>query len=672
MKLRYRQVHLDFHTSGDIEGVGKDFDPDRFGDTLAAAGVDSINLFARCHHGYLYYPSKAFPERIHPHLARPSLLPDQIAACHDRGIRAPIYVTVQWDQFTRDAHRDWMLIDEEGRGTGRGPLEAGFYDRLDVSHPGYVSFLKEHVRELFELMPVDGLWFDIVVPVFSFDARWLKAMLKEGKDPRNPADQMAYARRVIDAFKLDMARFIRGLPQHTPDCTIYFNAGHVGPRHRSSTEAYTHYEVESLASGGWGYMHFPVAQRSGRELGKPVLGMTGKFHGSWGDFHGYKNEAAMEYEVFQMLALNGACSIGDQLHPHGELDPTTYKLIGHVFHAIEAKEPWCRGAEAVTDVAVMNPEAYATAEGLWQDETHGRTDFGVVKMLTELGTQFDLITSEKDLSGYRLVVVPDEVPVDAAFGEKLKSFVEAGGAVIASHESGLLPDGSGFAEPIASAVERVGPAEFEPDFIHPGPELLDGLDATRYVMQQRALQVRTRPGTEVLAAVERPFFNRAWQHFCSHRYTPTSFQKVYPGVTEKRIGGGRVIYFAHPVFRSYHEQAPRWIKRLVRNAMRRVLPDPIVEHDGPSSLQVSLNRQPEQGRRVLHLLHYIPERRGQAFDVIEDAIPLHGLKLTVRGSAGVASVKRVPGGEPIGFDLDGETLTFTVPKLVGHAMIEIA
>ena len=672
MKLRHRQVHLDFHTSGGIEGIGKDFDPNRFGDTLASAGVDSINLFGRCHHGYLYFQSRVNPERIHPHLVRPDLLIDQIEACHARGIRAPIYTTVQWDQFSRDEHRDWMLIDEEGKGYGRGPLEPGFYDRLDVSHPGYVAFLKAHVAEFFERMPVDGLWFDIVVPVFSYDRRWLNGMLAEGKDPEDAADRVAYARAVIDAFKLDMAAYIRGLPAYTPECTIYFNAGHVGPRHRSTTEAYTHYEVESLASGGWGYMHFPVAQRSGRELGKPVLGMTGKFHGSWGDFHGYKNEAALEYETFQMLALNGACSIGDQLHPHGELDPATYKLIGHVYKSIEAKEPWCRGAKAVTDVAVMNPEEAATEEGLWQDDTRGRTDFGVVKMLTELGMQFDLITSEKDLSGYRLVVVPDEVPVAAEFGEKLKAFVEAGGSVIASHESGLLPDGSAFAEPLASCVEKVGPAAYEPDFIHPGPELLDGLDDTRYVMQQRALEVKPKEGTAVLAGVERPFFNRTWQHFCSHRYTPTAFEVVYPGVIETKLGAGRVIHFAHPVFRSYHEQAPRWIKRLVRNAIRRVLPDPIVEHGGPSSLQVMLNAQEEEGRRVLHLLHYIPERRGMAFDVIEDAIPLHDLPLTVRGSGGVSSVRVVPDGDPIPFELDGGTLSFTVPRVDGHCMVEIA
>lgn len=53
-----RQVHLDFHTSPLIPSIGQDFDPQQFAAVAKAAHVDSITVFARCHHGYVYYPSK--------------------------------------------------------------------------------------------------------------------------------------------------------------------------------------------------------------------------------------------------------------------------------------------------------------------------------------------------------------------------------------------------------------------------------------------------------------------------------------------------------------------------------------------------------------------------------------------------------------------------------------
>jgi Hypothetical glycosyl hydrolase 6 len=107
-ELRYRQVHLDFHTSEHVRGIGAQFDPDEFVRTLERARVNSITCFARCHHGWMYFNTKAFPERRHPNLTR-NLLREQIEACHKRHIRVPIYVTIQWDHYSAQRHLDWLV-----------------------------------------------------------------------------------------------------------------------------------------------------------------------------------------------------------------------------------------------------------------------------------------------------------------------------------------------------------------------------------------------------------------------------------------------------------------------------------------------------------------------------------------------------------------------------------
>jgi hypothetical protein len=45
--MRYRQIHLDFHTSEHIPGIGSRFDADKFGDAFKAADVDSVTVFSR-------------------------------------------------------------------------------------------------------------------------------------------------------------------------------------------------------------------------------------------------------------------------------------------------------------------------------------------------------------------------------------------------------------------------------------------------------------------------------------------------------------------------------------------------------------------------------------------------------------------------------------------------
>jgi hypothetical protein len=52
-------------------------------------------------------------------------------------------------------------------------------------------------------------------------------------------------------------------------------------RQRFGLETINHFKLETLPSGGWGYMYFPVTMHYARTLGLECLGQTGKFHTSW-------------------------------------------------------------------------------------------------------------------------------------------------------------------------------------------------------------------------------------------------------------------------------------------------------------------------------------------------------------------------------------------------------
>ncbi len=56
--LRFRQIHLDFHTSPFIEGIGTKFDKKKYQEVLKRGHVDSITTFAICHHGWHYHPTR--------------------------------------------------------------------------------------------------------------------------------------------------------------------------------------------------------------------------------------------------------------------------------------------------------------------------------------------------------------------------------------------------------------------------------------------------------------------------------------------------------------------------------------------------------------------------------------------------------------------------------------
>ncbi len=678
-QLPFRQIHLDFHTHESIEGIGADFDPTEFADMLARAHVNSINLFARCHHGWMYYDSQAFPERKHPHLKR-NLLKEQMAACKARGIKTPVYVTVQWDAQTAEAHPEWCCMDTVAKISGRWPYAPGFYTFLCVNTP-YREWLFQHVSDISADLDGagDGYWFDILLPQDCSCNTCRRDMIAKGIDVTDSKQRKEYYFGVLDRFKRDMTAHVKTLE---PDALIFYNAGHVGPKTRSAAESYTHFELESLPYN-WGYTHFPLSVRYARTLGKEVLGMTGKFHTVWGDFHSFKNQAALEFECFSMVANGAKCCVGDQLPPRGKICEHTYDLIGSVYSQIEAREPWLEGAKPVTEIALLTPEAFygtGTHQGLTKDIE------GAVHIFQELNHQFDIVDTEADFSRYKLLVLVENIPVDEALAAKINAFIAGGGKVLANDKAGLKPDKSGFAIDLGVGYE--GEDEWDVPFVKPAPDFGCGLRNTEYACytdrgknQQpqdvkaedlahdvRGRRVTANAGAQVLAEMIAPYFNRTWQHYCSHQHAPSTGESYAPAVVMTASTG----YISHPLFSLYGFNAPQWVRQVVEGLVDRLLPKPLVRVEGaPRSLVATVTRQKSEGRTMIHLLNYIGRRNNHTCDIIEDIIPLHDVRVTLQSEAAVKSVRCVPEGIEIPFTQKGTEVSFTLPQIGGYQIMEV-
>jgi len=651
-KLRFRHVHLDFHTSEKIPGVGSEFDADEFVATLEHARVNSINLFAKCHHGMLYYYSR-FPAQ-HPHLTC-NLLALQIEACHKHDIRCPIYISVGFDEYMAREHPEWVEVDEAGRRCGPAVLQPG-WKKMCFASP-YIDYVIEQTEEVLDIFgsEVDGFWFDIISQGGVFGKWALAEFDKAGLDPRNPDHVQAVRQSLVDRFRERMTVLVR---TKAPQATIFYNSGHVYPGFRRTLHCFTHLELESLPSGGWGYAHFPVTVRYARGLGLDYLGMTGKFSKTWGHFNSYKPQAALEYECLNMLANGAKCCVGDQLHPRGRLDPATYELLRAVYEKVEEREPWCEDAEALAEIGVFNVEAIGR-----HDAQVDSAALGAYRALLEGRHQFDFVDAEMDWSRYRLIILPDKILCDEALARKVDDYVASGGSLIASHESGLTPDKSAFALKCLP-VRLLGDLPYHPDFLKPLGDLADNLPRAEIVMYDRGLKVEAAPEAQILARIWEPYFNREWNHFCSHFHTPPEREGPDPDV----VAHGRVVYFAHPIFGCFGRHGMVAYKYLILNAVRRLVPDPMVIADAPTTLHITVCRQEAKRRMVYHLIHYIPEKRTLEADYLEDILPLYDIPLWLRAPR-PAKAYLAPRGGDLDFTVQGAYVHLRVPEIRGHAMV---
>ena len=140
-----------------------------------------------------------------------------------------------------------------------------------------------------------------------------------------------------------------------------------------------------------------------------------------------------------------------------------------------------------------------------------------------------------------------------------------------------------------------------------------------------------------------------------------------PAIVQK----DKVIYFAHPIFAQYHKNAPRWCKLIFLNALEILLPEPLVRLEAPTTTLVTINEQPNENRWIMHLLHYIPERRGKDIDVIEDVIPLYNVKVSVKAEKKIKEVLCVPEMKKVRFKQRGGRIEFILQKVVGHQMVAL-
>ena len=658
-----RQVHLDFHTSEHIPGVGSRFSKAQFQQALQLGRVNAINIFAKCHHSWSYYPTKV--GMVHPTLEF-DLVGAQIEACHEIGVRCPVYVTVGWSATDAAMHPEWAVRDIEGRPSSRdkgavnnpdpgAPRPFGSW--IDLCPSGeYLDLILAQSRELCEWYPLDGLWYDITSGPVCYCDNCRRGMAAEGYDVNDPAQALAYNR-------LKWTRFMEAcnaqLHSYHPEGTVFYNGTtvmyldgvHTAPGSHIP-HLNTHYELEDLPTTWGGYDKLSMRAKFFARRERPMIAMSGKFHTSWGEFGGFKHPDAIRYETATMVAHGCIPCFGDQMHPAGEMDLETYRSIGEAYAYLEQIED------------MIDAECYATL-GVWRTGVEAH-DQGVVNMLLEAHYDYDLVRPDEPLSRYEAIILTGGRCLTDADAARLAAYVSQGGKVLVLGESALLADRDALAVNIGA--DYVGSARYAQDYTVAGELLRAGIVGSPFLNDLAAVRMAPRADAEVLAAIHEPYFDRTYGRYCSHRNTPNRLELAeHPAALRQ----GSVVYLAHPLGMIYHRGGARVHRDLFINALRLLHTRPAVAANLPSAGRVTLMHQPAQRRYIAHLMYAPPLQRGNCL-VIEDLPPLHDVELTVCVPQTIAAATLAPQGATLALAADGDALHLTVPQVVGHQAVVLA
>ena len=627
-----RCVHIDFHTSERIEKIGAGFNKEQFKSCLKTAGVDSVTLFAKCHHGCFYYEDTKFFK--HPHLAC-SLLDEQIEACKELGISSKIYISAGFDEHLALERPEWVRVYQDGsKPTGE------YFQRL-CFNTEYMEVLKAQTAEVVKKYMPDGVFFDIIAEVPCCCDNCLKDMKEKGLDPTKEEDVMSQARDVLRKYLDEINSLVKSIK---PDCLIFHNGGDFPVGRYDRMDCCDQLETESLPTAMWGYDHFPLSMSYIRRKGKNCIGMTGKFHRGWGEFGAYKYKNALKYEACQSLALDAGFSVGDQLHPSGIMDEYTYENIGQANAYTKEREAW-RGGEFLAEVGLYSPVG-----------GDGRT--GLSRILFEEKILFDMIDSEEISNKYKVIILTDDVELTSSEYEKIKSFTQNGGKILAMGRNGVQNGKECF----DLGFTYLGEDKEIPCYIR-AKYNIKFANNMALVAYEKAYNIE--PTGKVLAEKLSPYFTRSGKRFCSHLHTPYDLEKVGACITQGKDG----IYLASDLFSQYAKDGSLTAKQLIAPLIDLLLGDRRIITNLPTSGKAFLYQKGDS--KICHLLYANTMSRGDGVEIIEDIVTLSKVDVSLKLDQKPSKVILQPTGEEIPFSYKNGRVNLSIKDFNCYQIIEI-
>jgi hypothetical protein len=351
-------------------------------------------------------------------------------------------------------------------------------------------------------------------------------------------------------------------------------------------------------------------------------------------------------------------NVGGHFHPRGDLETAVLDRIEKIYRELQVMEPWFEGAKNLTEIAIVYGGNLSVI--VWDKSLRG-----AIRMLCELKQQFDVVTEFSDWSAYEVLVFADDVIFNAEMARRVKAHLAAGKAVISSGISGMNHEKTEFALEQEWGIKFERECDFDPAYFAMGKNFNHKLPEMPLSLYASGIEVGALPGTGVEAFLIKPYYNRHWDGEHAFFYNPPDKVTGKPALTLC----AKVAHFSHRIFAGYNRQASVELRQAFANVLNRFLPEPLLKTENlPSFARAFVTAQP--GRRIVHLLSYVPELRGEKTEMIEDAAAVVDSKIALKlAGPPPRNVSLTPTGKALPFEVQEGYVHLNIPVFKGYAML---
>lgn len=425
---------------------------------------------------------------------------------------------------------------------------------------------------------------------------------------------------------------------------------------------------------------------------------------SRGNPYGRDSFPAHEVERRMLLALTHGAGPSSALQ-QDSLKPAILSAMGEVkkrakWLTHKEPEPW-----AALLVSDNTRTFYGRSPGLVEDRYLANV-FGFFRAALEEHLPFTLVNDWHldparvlDLTRFKVLVLPNAACLSDAQLAAVRKYVELGGGLVASLDTGLCDEfGTPRKEPALAEVLGATHKGIA-DSGKPGEKLDDNFARTlppEYWQKRKgAWDFKRAAGPQSFLATEK--LNALLGKHTTNFRGPVARVEVMPGsVVEATVrakddpkaselpaivsckrGDAKVVYFAAGLDAANYLSSYPYYRHVLAGAMHRAASaPPPVEVRAPMCVHAVTMRQKKDGERlVIHLFNDVSTTAGhghpaEEVPLREEVLPIHDIEISLLGYR-VKAVHIEPGAKELPMARVGETTRFTVPKLETHLAVVV-
>lgn len=602
-----------------------------------------------------------------PFMTNEDILRDLMEVCRKEGIRVIVRVDFRGvDKRIYDLNPDWFSQDEEGQpiywaNSKESPYPLYTPCYLSYYRNGHAFQFAEHLMKTYD---VDGIWENSPFQLGACYCRTCRQQYEQdtGKPiPRGGQfqDSQYDEYREWKALQLnkhlhDFRKTVKTFGEDKIYCAEIFGLFYNQFASTSSDLYQVKDDFDFLVTPLFTGNHQPLSAPStlvkflhGLEPDKVPIMLFGHL-GSNNELR-YVASPAAETRIWMWQAVSAGGSLWNCIfnghHPGATFDRRNAQLCKDVYTYMEKHEDKLHGQNADADVVIYYSRSSNNkfGNGDRSKDAYITHIIGMEQALISMNLQYrfllDTQLSAEELSGVRVLVIPNGACLSVREINLIKQYVQQGGKVIATNETSLYDETGrqredfGLAEVFGCTYTGVkkDASHYGYQYIRDhGHALTKGLEQTELLANWgENLLVRVQPNSGVESPIT--FVPQIFPQ-SPERAWPKTFETDFPTCIVNRYGQGEAIYFPYGVDKQVWSHGHDDFRILLGNAFGYMLNGrQKVVSNAPDGVHITLNRVAGEERQwLLHLINTVsPSGRP-----VRQVVPLQELvvELELEGS----------------------------------------